>query len=118
MALRHTLGLLAALLGGGVALGLTPTPQPIYCRVTASSVIHPLGRVVTVTLRDGCPPGGIARIRLASGLGGSQPDSPPGAYTLRPLPGRNSLTRVVLPWWWVQWISASGTPYTVPEEGQ
>ncbi|WP_288403811.1 hypothetical protein [uncultured Deinococcus sp.] len=118
MALRPTLALLAALLGGGMALSLAAAPAPVLCRVTASSVIHPLGRAVTVTLRPGCPPGGLARIRLASGLGGSQPDSPPGAYTLRPLPGRDSLTRVVLPWWWVQWLSASGTPYPVPEEGQ
>lgn len=110
------LGLL--LLSGAVALpALPPIPKPTYCRVEASSTLHPLGRVVTVTLRPGCPPGGLARVRLASGLGGSQPDSPPGAYTLRPFPGRDSLSRVVLPWWWVQWLSASGTPYTVPEGG-
>lgn len=71
-----------------------------------------LGRTLTLTTVPGCPPGGYARVRLASRLGGSLPDNPPGAYTIRP---GQTLTRVSWPWWWPEWLSASGRAYRIPE---
>lgn len=71
-----------------------------------------LGRTLTLTTVPSCPPGGYARVRLASRLGGSLPDNPPGAYTIRP---GQTLTRVSWPWWWPEWLSASGRAYRIPE---
>lgn len=95
---------------------LALAPSPPLCRVQATA--RPYGpyntqRVLTVTVRPDCPPGGVAYVRLASLIGGSLPDSPPGRYIVRPgLP----LRRVALPWWHVEWLSASGrAAYRVPE---
>ena len=87
-------------------------PEPILCRVEVTSHPTTLGRQVSIQVRPDCPPGGVARVRLASQLGGSLPDNPPGVYTLRP---GQKLRRTVLRWWWVEWLSASGRPYRVPE---
>lgn len=90
-------------------------PAPTLCRVQVITPDHPgdFQRRLTIRLRPGCPPNGFARVRLASKLGGRLPDDPPGAYVLRP---GQELRRTVLRWWRVEWLSASGTPYTVREE--
>ena len=91
-----------------------PASAPL-CRVQVITPDHPgdFQRRLTVRVRPGCPPNGFARVRLASKLGGRLPDDPPGAYVLRP---GQELRRVALRWWRVEWLSASGTPYTVREE--
>lgn len=108
----------ALLIGAAILFSLAPlaapAPGPPLCRVQASATpARILGRVLTVQLRPGCPPGGLARLRLESTLGGSQPDNPPGVYTLRP---GMVLKRAVLPWWHLSWIDRSGRAWPVPEQ--
>lgn len=85
---------------------------PILCRVTATSTPVATGRLLTVTVTPDCPANGYARVRLASSIGGSLPDDPPGAWTLRP---GLTLVRVSHSWWRLEWLSASGKPYVVRE---
>lgn len=87
-------------------------PAPPLCRVQATSTPVATGRLLTVTVTPDCPAGGYARVRLASSLGGSLPDDPPGAWTLRP---GLTLVRVSHSWWQLEWLSASGKPYVVRE---
>lgn len=56
------------------------------------------GRIVTVTPAPGCPPNGKAFFRFASRTG-TQPDSPPGVFSLKP---GDQLTRRVPRDWWVE----------------
>lgn len=116
----HALILSLALLAGPDAhnppvvewAAFTPPPGPL-CRVAATYKPSWLGRVVTVVLRPGCPADGYARIRFASSLGGTLPDSPPGYFTLdRQHP---AISRHVPYSWWVESLSASGLAFTVPE---
>lgn len=91
-----------------------PAAPVLLCRVLVTST--PRGnmlRTLTIELRPDCPPHGVAYVRLASALGGHLPDDPPGAYSLRP---GQTLRRVALPWWHVEWLSASNKPYRVREE--
>lgn len=104
--------LLVALAGLTAALPMPPPTPPPLCRVQVTGEPHALGRVLTVRLRPECPPGSVARVRLESRWGGSQPDNPPGVYTLHP---GMTLRRVVLSWWWVGWVDASGRSWRVPE---
>lgn len=106
-----TVTLLAALAMPVAALPPLP-PTVTLCRVQVTSDPHPLGRLLTVRLRPDCPPGSVARVRLDSRWGGSQPDDPPGAYTLRP---GQTLQRMALPWWWLSWIDRSGRTWRVME---
>lgn len=113
---RLTLLLSAALLLPVAAFAqFARAPAPTLCRVQVTTPDHPrdFQRRLTIRVRPGCPPGGLARVRLVSQLGGSLPDDPPGAYTLRP---GQELRRTVLRWWHVAWLSASGKPYPVREE--
>ena len=98
----------AALLFGTASADL---PRPL-CRVQVSTGPHWLGRELSVTPRPGCPVDGVAYLRLSSGFGGSQPDNPPGRYTLKP----GQVFRVaVLDWWHLDWQARSGKWWRVPE---
>lgn len=87
-------------------------PPPTLCRVQATSTPSPTGRLLTVQVTPDCPVNGYARVRLTSRLGGSLPDDPPGAWTLRP---GLTLVRTSHSWWRLEWLAASGKPYVVQE---
>jgi hypothetical protein len=104
---RIILPLLALLLTSASSPPSTP-----LCRVEAHVSSAIVGRTLTVFLKPGCPANGVAHLKLTSKLGGSQPDFPPGVYTLRP---HQTLRKVALEWWSLVWIDRIGREWRVPE---
>lgn len=99
----------------GAVLVATPRPSPPLCRVTAEYRPAWWGsdfRRVTVQLAPGCPPNGIARVRLG-GYGG------PGSRAVGPIETLNQ-SRPRIEWAaqpeyrTVLWEAASGKTYLVP----
>jgi hypothetical protein len=88
-----------ALLLASAALAAAPTPFTPTCtiRVSSSTSRYVPGRLVTVTPAEGCR--GAAYVRFASRTG-TQPDAPPGLFTLRP---GERVTRRVPADWWIEW---------------
>lgn len=76
-----------------------PAPFTPTCTITltASTSRFAPGRLVTVQPIQDCQ--GAAYVRFASRTG-TQPDAPPGLFTLRP---GERLTRRVPADWWVEW---------------
>lgn len=126
---RFLLLLAAALFLRADALPITTTATPpLLCRVTASYTPVPWPawaepedrfRRITVRLRPGCPPDGVARVHLVNRDSGRRlPEY--GEYTLsaaRPrlsIPG-NPPYAVTTPGWEVYWRAVSGRPYRVPQ---
>ncbi|UQN06750.1 hypothetical protein [Deinococcus sp. QL22] len=89
-----------------------PAPPPL-CTVVATASPAIVGRWLTVQLKPGCPPNGVARLRLVSKLGGSQPDFPPGLYTLYP---GQTFRKVALSWWSLVWVDRIGREWRVSEQ--
>ncbi|MVN88646.1 hypothetical protein GO986_18070 [Deinococcus sp. HMF7620] len=87
--------ILPVLFVAALSLSAAPTPTCL-ARVTAQPSFP--GRLVTVRVPPSCPPGGRAYVRFVSRTG-TQPDSPPGFFTLRP---GQQLTRRVPASWWVE----------------
>lgn len=85
--------LLAVLLTAGQA-----APTTTVCAAQARTQTSWPGRVVIVTAAT-CPDGGRAYVRFVSRTG-SQPDSPPGYFTLQ---RGQTLTRRVPRDWWVEY---------------
>lgn len=107
---------LALLLGATASAALTVSaPLPPLCRVQITTSPHLLGRKLSIFPRTGCPPGGAAYLRLASDLGGSQPDNPPGAYRIGP---GQDFQVAVLSWWHAEWRDRSGRWWRVPEDAE
>ncbi len=107
--------LLTFLLGAGVlAAPSSITTYTPTCEVKAvsSTLRYWPGRLVTITPVN-CPENGRAYVRYRSRTG-SQPDAPPGYFTLR---AGQELTRRVPADWWVerrnkvlQWLRVAFTP--------
>ena len=79
-------------------LSMTTAIEAPKCRVQVTSKPAWLGRIVTVQPSPTCPIGTTAYIRFRSRFG-SQPDSPPGYFTLK---RGQKLTRRVPRDWWVE----------------
>lgn len=94
--MRPFIPLAAALL----VLVISASAAPTYsvCTAVVTSRASWPGRIVTVTVPPTCPAGGRAFVRFASRTG-SQPDSPPGHFTLE---RGQQLTRRVPTSWWVE----------------
>lgn len=108
--------LLTFLLGAGVLAApssiTTYTPTCAVKAVASPSVWYQPGRLVTVKPVN-CPENGRAYVRFRSRTG-SQPDAPPGYFTLR---ADQELTHRVPADWWVerrnkvlQWLRVAFTP--------
>jgi len=120
--------LLVALTGAAFLSVTESAPDPPLCRVTAEyrPVSWPTWaepeerfRRITVRLRPGCPPNGIARVHLFNVTSGRRlPES--GSYTLttdRPaltIPGTPAYA-VTTPGWDVFWKANNGRLWSVPQ---
>lgn len=92
--MRLLIPLLLASALSAAAPAYTPT---CTIRVSTSTSRYLPGRLVTVQAAQGCQ--GAAYVRFASRTG-TQPDAPPGLFTLRP---GDRLTRRVPTDWWIEW---------------
>lgn len=91
--------LMLTLLLASTVSAAAPAPFTPTCTITltASTSRFAPGRLVTVRPEASCQ--GAAYVRFASRTG-TQPDAPPGLFTLRP---GERLTRRVPVDWWVEW---------------
>ena len=107
----------------GAAFAVAPSiNSPLLCRVTARTVPSPLSWLtsIQVELRPGCPAAGLARVRLLSDAGGTDP--PSGWLPLTPCRTEQKQT-CVHTWrgvllrplgWRPQWQAAGGRAYDIP----
>jgi hypothetical protein len=105
---------LTALLIGAISAAAISSLSPPLCRVIATSegISFPPLRVVTLTLRPGCPAGGHAFVHLVSTSGATDPMNR-FIELMRLAP--NVTYRGVLPNWHAEWKSESDVTYTIPE---